>query len=247
MNRKIFIVSLVAVLAVILVLVGYSIYQKTQTPKKTGEFSPTLQVTNYQIPAGKISTFVVQPAEITPSSGGKTISQKPTGSIPPQSVIPPAISQNYIKFYQDSITNFNKISPAINDVQQTLVVIQQKYQSGDNNALPPLISQANSQNSVLSAGILNFKNSLDSWLIANYETNDAPIKSKTGETIQAGKDFSQSASDFSDATAGILNYTGTGDLNQLSQQFQAAAQRVSDGGKILTKLFTELNNAFSSL
>lgn len=226
---------------------GYLIYHKSQAPKEAEKFSSALKVTNYQIPLGQIDNPLIQPIGAAPSSGKPAASQKTPDSIAPRSVALAVVSQNYLKFYRDSIANFNKISPAIANVQNTLISIQEKYQSGDNNALSPLIFQGNSQNKILDTNISAFKNSLDGWLVANKDTTNEPIKSKTKETIMVGENFSQASFDLSNAITGILNYTGTGDLNQLSQQFQVAAKKMNEQGKAFNASFVGLNNLLSNL
>ncbi|MFA5083936.1 MAG: hypothetical protein WC475_00920 [Candidatus Paceibacterota bacterium] len=248
---KIFIISLATIVLIgVLAVIGYSIYHKNQTPEGTGESNPTLEVVNYQIPSGEITTLAIQPAELPSFSQtpvNSQTSQTQSGPIPPESIIPPAISQNYAKFYQESINNLNKIPPDIGPIQETLLAIEEAYQNNDMEALTTLVAQGTVQNAVLSADIANLKTSLDGWLTANDQTNDAAIKAKTAETIENGKVYTQASFEFSDALGKIFAYTGEGDLEQLVAQLQTTAQNMSNKITKLNNSFTELNNLLTEL
>lgn len=240
---KIFFISL-AVVALIGLSIGIGCfwYQKNYPSGKTAK-ETNWEALNYRIPFEEIKPQIPSiPATNTATS---TV-LKPSLPTTPNTK-PPIISQNYLTYYQNSINNLNKISTAIIALQKTLLELGQKYESEGADVLPPIISKGINENTNLGKNISDFKNSLDNWSAANNQTTNAAIKTKTDQTIEGGKNFSQSASEFSDILGKILNSQKEDEINQLSQQLQVTVQKMNNDGNQLNKLFTELNNLLAGL
>ncbi len=241
--KTIFISLLIIALFSIFLGTGYFIYKKNhfltdaQLPEKNSETVSKNKPFSFTFP------FVFNAPTTTTSLTTSSQTQLQNTPLNKKQL---NLGKDYLTFYQNTVNNLNKILATIGIIQQILVEIGQKYENRDNSALYSSLSKGADENLILVKNISDFKNSLDSWSLANKQIGDKPLQSKTEQVINAGYDFVQSSSEFSEAVGKILSFKGVGNFNELSQQVQNTAQKINDSGKILNQLFNELNSALSS-